>query len=149
MPARQGSACGLHLDFAGQKKCREHSVRQLYFIPPPSSATCPATGKQNRTLTSIPLPHMNEAMIAQHAQAHQIISEGLGLTPLDEMNERLYGDDRFQRFRVPVTLIRKSFVEILARDAKSAENVVSVCASLADGVEDAEQSEEIGPAVAI
>ncbi|MBX3424792.1 MAG: hypothetical protein KF688_03840 [Pirellulales bacterium] len=88
-------------------------------------------------------------MIAQFAQAHQLISDGLGLTPLDEMNERLYSDDRMKRFRVPVAITRRGVVEILARDAESARNVVGVCTALADGLENAEQSEEIGPATAI
>ena len=92
---------------------------------------------------------MNEAMIAQYADAHKLVSESLGLTPLDEMNERLYGDDNYRTFSVPVTLVRQGFVKILARDAKSAENVVSVVASLSDDIEDAVQSEQIGPAVAI
>ena len=92
---------------------------------------------------------MNEAMIAQHAQAHQIISDGLGLTPLDETNERLHSDDSFRRFRVPVTLIRQGVVEILARDAKSAESVVNACATLADGLDNAVQSELVGPAVEV
>jgi hypothetical protein len=74
-------------------------------------------------------------MIAQFAQAQQIVSEGLGLTPLDDLNERRYSADRMRRFHVPVAITRRGVVEILARDAKSAENVVGVCAVLADGLE--------------
>ena len=48
-----------------------------------------------------------------------------------------------------MTLVRQGFVKILARDAKSAENVVSVVASLSDVIENAVHSEQIGPAVAI
>jgi hypothetical protein len=60
-----------------------------------------------------------EAMIAQFAQAQQIVSEGLGLTPLDDLNGWRYSDDRMRRFHVPVAITRRGVVEILARDAKS------------------------------
>ena len=87
---------------------------------------------------------MNEAIIAHHARQHKLISDSLGLSSIDEENERRYDEDSFHTFKVPVTITRRGCVEILARDAESARNVVRVATSLGDDIKNIVQTERIG-----
>jgi hypothetical protein len=89
---------------------------------------------------------MNESMVYQADRAVKL-TDPVAPT-IDDENERRYAEDGMRRFRVPVAVIRRGIVEVLARDAKSAEGLVSVCAALADDFENAEQSEVVGRAVA-
>ena len=90
---------------------------------------------------------MNEAIIAQHANAHKLIIDSLGLPSFNEENERRYDEDDFRTFKVPVTITRRGFVDILASDAQSAENVVRFTTAISDDIKDVVQSERIGQAV--
>ena len=92
---------------------------------------------------------MDEAIIAQYANAHKLFTEGLGLPSIDEENERLFSDEQFYDYRVPVTIVKSGYSTVRARDAKSAENVVKTCAALADGIDEPVQAEYVGPAVQI
>jgi len=92
---------------------------------------------------------MNEAMIAYHDKAHKLISDSLGLTPLDQINEDLYADDDLREYRVPVSVVRTGHATVHARDAKSAEDVVRVFTTLTDEIDDPRQTEYIGSAVAV
>jgi hypothetical protein len=110
--------------------------------------------KENRPTVSIPFPIMNEAIIAHHAKAHKLITENLGLTPIeehctiDEENERLYSDDEYREYRVPMTIVQKSHSTVKSYDPKSAEEVVRVCAAWSDGLtEPTVQTEHVGKAV--
>jgi hypothetical protein len=66
---------------------------------------------------------MNDSIITQYADAHKLVSNGLGLSTIDEENEQLYDDSSFGRYRVPVKRVRQGYVELLACDPKSAESV--------------------------
>ncbi len=90
---------------------------------------------------------MNEAIIAQHANAHKLITDSLGLPSFDEENERRYDEDGFHMFKVPVTITQRGTVEILANNPQSAENVVRFTAAISDDIKNVVQSERIGQAV--
>ena len=90
---------------------------------------------------------MNESMVYHAAQAVKQVSDAIGVPTIDEENERLYADDDFQTFRVPVTLTRQGFVRIFARDAKAAEGVAKVMAAFADDIENAVHTEQVGTAI--
>lgn len=89
---------------------------------------------------------MNEAIIAHHAQQHKLIFDSLSGRDSDDINERLYADDRYHEYRVPVTITRQGFMTLLAHDAQSAQEVANVAAAFADDIEDVVQTELIGRA---
>ena len=89
---------------------------------------------------------MNDAIIAHHAQQHNLIADSLGFPTIDDDNERLYSDEHFAEYRVPVTITRQGFMKLLARDAESAQQVANASAAFADDIEDVVQTELIGRA---
>jgi hypothetical protein len=92
---------------------------------------------------------MNESMVHQAARAVKLISDSLRIPSVAEENERLYAEDEFRLYRVPVTLTREGFVTVRSRNATSAENIARVMASFAEDIENAIQSESVGEATEI
>lgn len=91
---------------------------------------------------------MNEAMITYFVQGHKLITDSLGITPLDEENERLYAEEQLHEYRVPVTLVRQGVVTIRASCRETAEGVVRVTAGLNDDeLTEVQTTEIVGTAI--
>ena len=89
---------------------------------------------------------MNDSIIAQHAQAHKLITDSLGLNAIDEENERRHNDEDYAEFRVPVTVTRQGFMTFLAPNAEAARRIANAAAAFTDDLEEVVQTELIGRA---
>lgn len=94
---------------------------------------------------------MNEAIIANHAQAHKLITKGLGLRAIEKQCtidaelERRYSDNEYREYKVPVTIVQKGYSMVKAYNPQAAAEVVRVCAALSDGLKDSLfQTEYVG-----